>query len=64
MAAVLEFRPHSVRRPCAPERQSPSGADDPCEIVIFPGVRRERREAVAAACKALGGSDDGPGTVC
>lgn len=57
MAAVLEFRPHLVRRPGAPDRGvSPAGG--PCEIVIFPGVRRERREACATACTVRAGDDE------
>jgi hypothetical protein len=49
MADILDFRAHE----CKAARKTSQGAGAPtCEIVIFPGVRYERSQAVAEKAKA------------
>jgi hypothetical protein len=53
MSTVLQFR-QSLQRP-----RTIMGATQPCEVVIFPGVRIERHEVdLAQRLRDCAGSDD------
>jgi hypothetical protein len=55
MAAVLEFRTTARRSDRAPDGLPAADESRPCEVVIFPGVRRERHQFGIAS----GESEDG-----
>lgn len=57
MAAVLEFRSDGLRRSGGPRRPAASAGQSECQIVIFPGVRRERHACETSMPAAKEGAD-------